>query len=94
MASDTYGFIDLDNNEPSQLEQAAAALRDEAIRDVMAQLIAERQRLGLTQREIAEATGMRTPNITRIESSDYVPSLIVIERYALAVGKSVRLTIE
>ena len=54
-------------------------------------LIAERKRLGLTQQEIADISGMRAPNVTRIESCKYSPSLDVLMRYANAVGKQVYL---
>lgn len=50
-------------------------------------LINERKRQGMTQQEIADITGMRAPNITRIESRKYTPTLDVLVRYAKAVGK-------
>lgn len=50
-------------------------------------LISERKRQGMTQQEIADITGMRAPNITRIESQKYTPTLDVLVRYANAVGK-------
>ena len=56
-------------------------------RRIVDELIAERKRQGLTQQDIADRTGMRAPNITRIESCRYNPTLEVLERYAMAVGK-------
>ena len=56
-------------------------------RSIVDELIAERKRQGLTQQDIADRTGMRAPNITRIESCRYTPTLEVLERYAMAVGK-------
>lgn len=53
----------------------------------MDQLIAERKRQDLTQQDIADRTGMKTPNVTRIESCKFTPTLEVLERYARAVGK-------
>ena len=47
----------------------------------------ERRRQGMTQQEVADITGMRAPNITRIESRKYTPTLDVLVRYANAVGK-------
>ena len=50
-------------------------------------LIAERKRLGLTQQNIADDTGIKTPNITRFEACKYTPTLEVLTRYADALGK-------
>ena len=43
--------------------------------------------MGLTQQDIADRTGMKTPNVTRVESCKFTPTLDVLERYAMAVGK-------
>lgn len=56
-------------------------------RKIVDELIAERKRLGLTQQDIADRTGMKAPNVTRVESCRFTPSLDVLERYAMAVGK-------
>ena len=50
-------------------------------------LIEERKRQGLTQQEVADITGMKAPNVTRIESRKFTPTLDVLVRYAKAVGK-------
>lgn len=50
-------------------------------------LIDERKRQGMTQQEVADITGMKAPNITRVESRKYTPTLDVLVRYANAVGK-------
>lgn len=60
-------------------------------RDIVNALVAERKRLGLTQQDVANITGMKAPNITRIESCRYTPTLEVLERYAQAVGKRLKL---
>ena len=57
-------------------------------------LIAERKRQGITQQEIADITGMKAPNITRIESCKFIPTLEVLMRYAKAVGKEIRFALE
>ena len=57
---------------------------------IVSELVAERKRLGLTQQDIADKTGMKAPNVTRVESCKFTPSLDVLERYALAVGKKLR----
>lgn len=59
-------------------------------RSIVDELIAERKRQGLTQQDIADRTGMKAPNVTRVESCKFTPSLDVLERYAMAVGKELR----
>lgn len=54
---------------------------------IISELVAERKRLGITQQDIADITGMKAPNVTRIESCKYTPTLEVLARYAKAVGK-------
>lgn len=56
---------------------------------IVDQLVAERKRLGYTQQDIADLTGMKAPNVTRIESCKYTPSLEVLMRYAKALGKKI-----
>lgn len=58
-------------------------------REIVYALVAERKRQRLTQQDIAERTGMKAPNITRVESCKRVPTLDVLTRYALALGKRV-----
>ena len=58
---------------------------------IVSELIAERKRLGLTQQDIADKTGMKAPNVTRVEACRYTPTLDVLERYAAALGKHVKL---
>lgn len=69
------------------IEQKRKLITDE----IVTALIAERKRLGFTQQDIADISGMKAPNVTRIESRKYSPSLDVLMRYANAVGKQVYL---
>lgn len=62
----------------------------ELARSIVDELIAERKRQGLTQQDIADRTGMKAPNVTRIESCKFTPTLDVLERYAMAVGKKLQ----
>ena len=59
-------------------------------KSIINELIAERKRQGLTQQDIADKTGMKAPNVTRVESCKFTPSLDVLERYAMALGKELR----
>ena len=62
----------------------------ELARSIVDELIVERKRQGLTQQDIADRTGMKAPNVTRIESCKFTPTLDVLERYAMAVGKKLQ----
>lgn len=57
---------------------------------IIAELVAERKKQGLTQQEIADRTGMKASNVTRIESCRYMPTLEVLVRYSKAVGKKLQ----
>ena len=61
---------------------------------IVKSLIAERKRQGLTQQEIADITGMKAPNITRIESCKFTPTLEVLMRYAKALGKEIHFALD
>ena len=74
------------DNKKVQTEVATKALAGSMIEILME----ERKRQGITQREIADITGMKAPNITRIESKKYTPTLEVLLRYAKALGKEFR----
>lgn len=45
----------------------------------------------MTQQDIADITGVQAPNITRFESAKTVPTLVMLQKYASALGKHVEL---
>lgn len=55
-------------------------------RAMLAQLKQARQALNLTQEDIAEKTGMKKQNISRMENGVVSPNLETVARYAQAVG--------
>ena len=59
--------------------------------EIIKELVYERKRLGLTQQDIADKTGMKAPNVTRVEGCKFTPALDVLERYAQAVGKKIKI---
>ena len=65
----------------------------EVAREIVKELIAERKKQGLTQQDIADRTGMKCPNVTRVESCKRIPTLDVLERYAGAVGKKLKFSL-
>ena len=61
---------------------------------IMGELVAERKHQGKTQQEIADMTGMKAPNIARIEACRFTPTLEVLIRYAKAVGKEIHFVLK
>ena len=60
---------------------------------IIKELVEERHRIGMTQQNIADITGILPSNIARLESGVRVPTLIVLQKYASAVGKHIELKI-
>jgi len=60
------------------------ALRDERI----ARLLRDaRQKLGLTQAEVAEVLGWRQSDVSKMEAGDLKPSVVELENFALMCGE-------
>lgn len=57
-------------------------------------LVSARKNAGLTQTQLAELTGIRQPNIARLESGKYPPNLDSLERIAKALGKELVITLK
>ena len=57
------------------------------------QLVEERHRQKMTQQEMADITGVRSSNIARFEGASSVPTLIMLEKYANALGKHIEMRI-
>lgn len=47
----------------------------------------------MTQQEISDITGIKPSNLARFESGGRVPTLIVLEKYANALGKHIEIKI-
>lgn len=62
-------------------------------REIIEELVEERHRQNMTQQEIADITGIRPSNLARFESGSRVPTLVVLQKYASALGKHVELKI-
>jgi len=74
---------------------AYAALADEFA--ALAELLAARQRAGMTQADVAERMGIAQASVARLESSagsrKHAPSMATLRRYAEAVGCELRITL-
>ena len=66
----------------------------ELVQDIVQSLVAARKQRGITQQNIADITGMKTSNVTRIESCRNTPTLEVLIRYANALGKKVNFELD
>ncbi len=54
--------------------------------EVISQIIKVRNEQGITQAELAERTGIRQSNISRLEGGNYNPSLEFLTRIARGLG--------
>ena len=60
---------------------------------IIKELVEERHRQKLTQQEIADLTGILPSNLARFETGTRIPTLVVLEKYAAALGKHIELRI-
>ncbi|MBU2602841.1 MAG: helix-turn-helix domain-containing protein [Actinobacteria bacterium] len=63
--------------------------REETARHVAGRVRAQREKRHLTQQKLAELTGIRRPNIARIERGVHAASLETLERLAAALDTTV-----
>ena len=63
----------------------------ESSSQIIKELVEERHRQRLTQQEVADMTGILPSNLARFESGTRIPTLVVLEKYAAALGKRIEL---
>ncbi|MFR1465964.1 MAG: helix-turn-helix domain-containing protein [Blautia wexlerae] len=56
-------------------------------------LVEERHNQKMTQQELSDITGIQPSNLARFESGGRIPTLIVLEKYANALGKHIEIKI-
>ena len=61
--------------------------------DALAALHSERIRRGISQHDLAEAIGMKQPQLAKIERLDSIPSLKTLNRYAAGLGLKLKLLV-
>lgn len=61
--------------------------------DIVKVLVEERHRQDLTQCDMADLTGMMASNIARFESGARVPTFVVLQKYAWALGKHIEIQV-
>ncbi len=62
--------------------------------ELLAELVAERRRTGLSQAELASRMGTSQPAVARLEAGGVDVRLSTLERYAAAVGRQLHLRLE
>lgn len=60
---------------------------------VVKKLVEERKRRGMTQQDLADITGILPSNLARFESGRRVPTLVVLEKYASAIGMHIEINV-
>jgi|SRR5690625_781701 len=98
MGNDSSGerseFLEwLDESVESEPEAKLAA-REEEVRLYLASALRRaRNEAGLTQAQVAEASGLRQSVVSRLESSDHNPTIETILRYLSAVGANLVMSV-
>lgn len=72
------------------VEEEAKQMSDE----IITRLIAYRKKLGMTQQDIADATGMQRTNIARIESMKYTVAVESMKKYSKSLGMELLFYVE
>ena len=79
-----------------RLAAYAEAIQKKVQRDseqIIKELVEERYRQNKTQQEMADITGVRSSNIARFEGAKCTPTLIMLEKYANALGKHIEIRV-
>lgn len=83
----------IDREEAPAIKARGRAIFDhhDRLRAILQTLVAERKRQGLSLTDLAARTGIAKPNLSRLENRHHTtPNLDTLERYAQAVGKTLR----
>jgi DNA-binding phage protein len=86
------GRIDAKEGAQIRARGRAAFARHERMRSIVQALKARRLSLGMSLAAVARACGIAKPNLSRLENSSHAaPTLDTLQRYAKAVGMSIRI---
>lgn len=75
-------------SEYRQLVQESVQVMSE---DIVKQLVDERKHQHKTQQDIAAVTGLQSSNLARFEMCTSIPTLTVLQKYANALGKKIKI---
>jgi len=87
-------MVEIMLREPAVRREYEAQAEDFALLD---ELLRARRRAGLTQEQVAERMGTRTPAVARLEaggSHRHSPSIATLRKYAEAVGCRLEIRLE
>ena len=86
-------YDEVSTERRARLEPSVAAAREvfEKAYDIAMQILALREKAGLTQLELAERTGISQADISRIERGSTSPTTKTLQRIAEALDAEVRL---
>lgn len=59
--------------------------------EIIGELVDERERQNLTQKDVADMTGILPYNLARFETGTRIPTLVVLEKYASALDKHIEI---
>lgn len=65
----------------------------ERSKQTIEELVTERHRQNMTQQEISNRTGIMPSNLARFESGARIPTLLVLQKYAAALGKHIEIKV-
>ena len=82
-----------ENREEYQNEKEKREKRLLAYADMIKSAVQQRKKQRLTQQELSDITGVRTSNIARFEGGTRIPTLLMLEKYANALGKHIEVSI-
>lgn len=91
-----YSYQKEKENRKKRLEAYAEEIQKSTLKksaEVIEQLVKERHRQGMTQQDLSDLTGILPPNLARLESGTRVPTLVVLEKYASALGMHIEIKI-
>lgn len=83
-------YLIKDNN----IELFIETQKRDVCEDIVDKLYLKRIELGMTQQDISDITGIKRPNVARIESCIATPTMDVLVRYAAALGYKINITLE
>jgi len=86
--NDLQKYLEKQLKEP---EFAAEWERQRPEREYIKAIIAARLEKNLTQKELAEKTGIRQSNISRIENGNCSPTIATLQQIADGVGKTLHI---
>lgn len=89
--SDFRHFVNEQSQDPEFRKEYEAAHPEY---ELPRSLIAARITAGMTQKELAEKSGIRQSNISRIENGSCVPTLPTLMALAKALGKKLSISLQ